>query len=183
MTKSADIAPCARMRMGEGAGARAGIDALYAELAPQLVRIVATNLRAPDSVIDDACQSAWGALLVSRATVAPGSELRWLSTSATRVALRILRSQQRAVSLDDVSALVRLDDHRPAEPGPERRLELRERLAEVRQLPVRQQRIVLLSGMGYDHVEIAAVTGDSRRTVHRQLNRARQRLARLVSEG
>ncbi|HEX3801827.1 MAG TPA: sigma-70 family RNA polymerase sigma factor [Solirubrobacteraceae bacterium] len=158
------------------------MDVLYSELQPQLVRILATNLQAPEWVIDDACQTAWGSLLIHREAVEPGSELGWLSTTATRSALRVLRRDRRAAPLE-VAEPIRLDGYRTSEPGPERQLELRERLAEIRRLPIRQQRIVLLQGMGYDYVEIAAVTGDSRRTVARQLTRARQRLARLAGEG
>ena len=70
-----------------------------------------------------------------------------------------------------------------ANPAPSRALELRERLAEIRRLPVRQQRVVMLHGFGYEYEEIAAVTGETRRTVARQLTRARQRLARLAEQG
>ena len=66
-------------------------------------------------------------------------------------------------------------------PAPEQQLEMRERLAEIRALPVRQQRVVLLQGFGYEYDEIAAVTGESRRTVTRQLTRARRRLAALAT--
>jgi RNA polymerase sigma factor (sigma-70 family) len=159
------------------------MDVLYSELQPQLVRILATNLQAPEWVIEDACQTAWSSLLLHREGVEQGSELGWLSTTATRAALRLLRRDRLATPLEVVAEPVRLDDYRTAHPGPEDRFELRERLAEIRRLPVRQQRVVLLQGMGYDYVEIAAVTGDTRRTVARQLTRARQRLARLASEG
>jgi RNA polymerase sigma factor (sigma-70 family) len=158
------------------------MDVLYSELQPQLVRILATNLQAPEWVIEDACQTAWGSLLIHRDAVVSGSELGWLSTTATRAALRLLRRDRLVAPLDPVPAPACLDDYRTVEPGPEQQLELRERLAEIRRLPVRQQRLVLLQGMGYDYVEIAAVTGDSRRTVARQLTRARQSLARLAKE-
>ena len=159
------------------------MDVLYSELQPQLVRIVSVNLQAPECVIEDACQTAWGLLLAHRQAVAPGSELGWLSTAATREVLRLLRRDRVAASLAEVAAPVRLSDYRAAEPGPERTLELRERLAEIRRLPIRQQRVVLLHGFGYEYEEIASVTGETRRTVARQLTRARQRLARLAEQG
>ena len=65
----------------------------------------------------------------------------------------------------------------PVVPGPERAVELRERLAEVRQLPLRQQQMVLLHGFGYRYGEIAEFTGDSRRTVERQILRGKRKLA------
>jgi DNA-directed RNA polymerase specialized sigma24 family protein len=81
--------------------------------------------------------------------------------------------------LDETDEPVLLDDHRASAAEPDRVLELSEKLAEVRALPLRQQRIVWLQGLGYEYTEIAAVTGESRRTVERQLSRARQRLTRL----
>jgi len=159
------------------------MDVLYSELQPQLVRIVTVNLQAPECVIEDACQTAWGLLLAHRQAVAPGSELGWLSTAATREVLRLLRRDRVAASLAEVAAPVRLSDYRAGESGPEQTLELRERLAEIRRLPIRQQRVVLLHGFGYEYEEIASVTGETRRTVARQLTRARQRLARLADEG
>lgn len=158
---------------------RRGTEALYAELHPQLVRIVAGNLEAPEWLIEDACQTAWGTLLISRPDLSPGTELGWLATTATRRALRLLRRERRTEPLAELPAPARLDDYRATTPGPEQALAMRERLAEVRRLPLRQQRIVMLRGFGYEYEEIAAVTGDSRRTVARQLMRARQRLARF----
>jgi len=165
--------------MTEHAGAPA-IGDLYRELQPQLVRILASNLLAPEWVIDDACQTAWSSLLERRASVVPGGELGWLSTTATRIALRLLRRERATESYEALPAPVTLADFRTPELG--HRLELRDRLAEIRRLPVRQQRLVMLHGLGYEYGEIAAVTGESRRTVARQLTRARQRLLRLAGE-
>jgi RNA polymerase sigma factor (sigma-70 family) len=156
-----------------------GIDVLYAELQPRLWRILVGNLRVADDVLEDACQNAWSALLVHRDSITPGHELGWLSTTATREALRIIRAGRRLVPLDETDEPVLLDDHRASAAEPDRVLELSEKLAEVRALPPRQQRIVWLQGLGYEYTEIAAVTGESRRTVERQLSRARQRLTRL----
>jgi RNA polymerase sigma factor (sigma-70 family) len=154
------------------------ISDLYRELQPQLVRILASNLLAPEWVIDDACQTAWSSLLERREAVLAGGELGWLSTTATRVALRLLRRDRAMESFEELPAPVALADFRAPELG--HRIELRERLAEIRRLPVRQQRLVMLHGLGYEYDEIAAVTGESRRTVARQLMRARQRLLRLA---
>jgi RNA polymerase sigma factor (sigma-70 family) len=104
--------------------------------------------------------------------VAPGSELGWLATTATRVALRHLRAARRQVSLDD-GHLLRIG---AVAPGPEQTVELRTRLAAVQQLPVRQRRMVWMHGLGFGYDEIAARTGDSRRTVERQLLRAKRHL-------
>lgn len=49
-------------------------------------------------------------------------------------------------------------------------------LEELRSLPERQRRILLLFAFGFTYVEIAERTGDTVRTVERQLCRARQGL-------
>jgi len=150
---------------------------LYAELAPQLERIVCANVQAADALLEEACQTAWSRLLAERVSLTPGTELGWLATTATREALRLVRIQRRDLSLErereEQGELLEL----ALEPGPERALELREQLAQVRRLPPRQHRLVMLQGFGYRYSEISAVTGDSCRTIERQLVRARRKLA------
>jgi DNA-directed RNA polymerase specialized sigma24 family protein len=158
------------------------VNGLYGELQPQLVRILASNLQAPEWVIDDACQTAWSLLLQHQPELAPGGELGWLSTTATRAALRMMRGGRVAEPHRQPMAPVVWADFRSHQLGPEASLEVRERLAEIRRLPVRQQRVVMLQGFGYEYEEIAVATGSTRRAVARQLTRARQRLARLADE-
>ncbi|HTW11218.1 MAG TPA: sigma factor-like helix-turn-helix DNA-binding protein [Solirubrobacteraceae bacterium] len=148
---------------------------LYRDLAADLDRIVRCNVRACDEVIEEACQNAWVALIARRDEVIPGTELGWLATTATREALLRERTARREVPLEPEheGKLVEVS----FASGPDRALELRERLAEVRVLPARQHRMVMLQGFGYRYEEIAEITGDSRRTVERQLLRARRRLA------
>src|SRR5690348_3592790 len=97
------------------------MDDLFDQLQPQLVRILASNLQAPEWVIDDACQTAWSTLLQHRGAVAPGGELGWLSTTATRAALRLLRRERSAEPQEEPSGLVYLTDFRDPAPGPEHR--------------------------------------------------------------
>lgn len=150
---------------------------LYAELAPQLERIVIANVRASRTLLEEACQTAWTRLVAERDSLTSGTELGWLATTATREALRLVRRQRRDLSLEQEHE----ENGELLEfvfaPGPERVVEMRERLAEVRQLPLRQQRLVMLQGFGYRYSEISAVTGDSCRTIDRQLVRARRKLA------
>jgi RNA polymerase sigma factor (sigma-70 family) len=150
----------------------------YARMVPELRRIVARNVRAPAGVVEEACQIAWSRWLIRRAELAPGAALGWLSTTASREALRLLRLQARQVPLgtprQSAGSVVELP---VTSPGPEEIVEVRERLADVRRLPARQQRMLWLQGFGYSYREIGARTGDTRRTVERQLRRARHRLA------
>ncbi len=163
---------------------RVRMAALYAELQPKLLRILTANLAAPAWVYDEACQSAWGSLLLHSAQVRPGGELGWLTTTATHAALRTLRHERLEEAPEEPADPIDLAERRALSPAtdPEQALELRDRLAEVHRLPPREQRALMLQGFGYDYAEIAAVTGDSRRTVTRQLTRARQRLARAAAE-
>ena len=161
---------------------RARVADLYPRLAAQLRRIVATNLRAPDWLYEEACQTAWEALLRHSDQVRPGSELSWLSTTATRSALRALRHERAQARVDSgmdqigAGGQTKLASATPR-PAPDQACELRERIASVSRLPDRAQRILLLHGFGYDYGEIAQATGCSPRTVTRQITRARRRLS------
>ncbi|HET9718931.1 MAG TPA: sigma-70 family RNA polymerase sigma factor [Solirubrobacteraceae bacterium] len=149
----------------------------YAELAPRLQAIVAHNIRAPQALIEDACQIAWSQWVTHRDRVSPNSVLAWLATTAIREALRLIRQESRHVPLaEGLEAGGRVINLPIRAPGPEQLVEFREQLAEVRRLPVRQQRALLMQGFGYDYREIAAQTGATRRTVERNLLRARQGL-------
>ncbi len=154
----------------------ADVDRLYRELQPQLLRILRSNLQLSDWILEDACQTAWSALLARPDGVAAGCELGWLSTTATRIALNTIRRERKLAVEAEAAEVARLEDWRASQPGPDSGLELLERLAEVRRLPERQGRMVMLHGLGYGYEEIAAATGTTCRTVARQLTRARQRL-------
>ena len=156
-----------------------GLETTFAELTPRLRRIVARNVRAPEALIEDACQIAWSRWVTHRDRVASSSLLAWLTTTATREALRLLRAESRHVLFgDQPGGGGQVIDLPIRTPGPEQVLEFRERLAEVRQLPVRQQTALWMHGLGYDYREIAAQTGSTRRTVERNLVRARRGLER-----
>jgi len=185
--KRAAVASCWKL---EGQRGRVGgserfgrhLGVLYEELQPQLERIVGANLHAPRWLIEEACQTAWGKLLKSHAHVPPGSELGWLSTTATRCALRLMR-QEAANSPPRAGVEHRELDCAPCEPELQTDAGLRfsELMLELRRLPERQARVVLMSGLGYGREEIAAATGLSLRTVRRQLPRARERLKEAVA--
>jgi DNA-directed RNA polymerase specialized sigma24 family protein len=60
----------------------------------------------------------------------------------------------------------------------DRRLQARLALAMVAELPPRQRRLFALQIAGLSYAETSAVTGDSVRTVDRQLRRAHARVRR-----
>lgn len=145
---------------------------LYRRLAPQLRRILQANLRAPAWVVDDACQVAWMALLSAPAPVAEPQVLSWLATTARREALVMLRREAIEVPVADAAPAA-------ADGGgidPARVSEFWECLGQIRRLPPRQQRMVWMRGLGFRYDEIASATGDSLRTVQRQMTVARGRL-------
>lgn len=156
--------------------ARRPAEALFTELQPRLWRILVNNLQVSESILEDACQTAWSLLLGLRGSVEAGSELGWLSTTAMRHALMLQRRQHETEPLDEGAQLFELARYRPLDEGPERTVEIQQRLAEITVLPVRQRQLVWLQGLGYEYQEIAAATGTSRRTVERQLQRAYKRL-------
>jgi RNA polymerase sigma factor (sigma-70 family) len=149
----------------------ADIGRIYPVLAPQLERVLTRHLGAPAGVVEEACQRAWGRLITHRTEVDPERALSWLATTARREAVEAMRDSARHLSLDEV-----LEQPAAAACDPARIVELRDRLAAIAQLPERQRRLVWLRGLGYGAAEITARTGDSTRTVERQLVSARRRL-------
>jgi RNA polymerase sigma factor (sigma-70 family) len=148
---------------------------LYAAQAAQVRRRVRLGVTAPDAVIEDACQIAWMRLLRHRARIHRETATRWLVRVAVHEALKLLRRGTRDVSLDALAE----EAGEPPLPCPdllEDLAERRARLESIRDLPVRQQRLVWLQGCGFSYAEMAGETGDTRRTVQRQLLRAKHTL-------
>jgi RNA polymerase sigma factor (sigma-70 family) len=149
---------------------------LYVALAGRLRHIVGAQVRAPDGVIEDACQFAWSRLIHHRSRVRRDTALGWLATTAVREAWRLLRRQHREIPFDDVVEDAGLNTPPPAVTSLEELVEQRERLRTVGMLPERQQRLVWLQGLGLSYSEMAGYTGASPRTVERQLLRAKRAL-------
>jgi RNA polymerase sigma factor (sigma-70 family) len=155
------------------------VDELYRRLAARLERIVRSDVRASDAVIDDACQFAWACLVGHCERVRREAALSWLATTAVREALRLLRRDGRALSLEATFEGAG-DAPAPAAlaPGPDEVVERLERLEGIRALPARQQRLLWLQGFGLSYAEMARHEACTTRTVERQLLRAKAKLAR-----
>ncbi len=140
------------------------VSGLFAEFHPRLRRIVARAVTTSQANVEDACMFAWVQLL----RCAPEREdaRGWLAVTAIREAIVLHRRDLRTNALPDVA-----DDARGSDAG-ELRREARDALQQVARLPARQQRLLGLQVAGYSYTEIAALTGDSVRTVDRQLRRA-----------
>lgn len=145
---------------------------LYAVHAVRVRRLVHLRLTAPETVVEDACQVAWMRLVRDRARARRRSAARWLVQVAVHEALKLMGTGERDLPLEQVNTaplgapdlLEELAEHRV-------------RLDALERLPERQRRLVWLQGLGFSYAEMAGATGDSRRTVERQLARARERLA------
>jgi len=147
---------------------------MYREMAEPLEQVVRRLVCDAEPVVEDACQSAWTRLVVHSGRVSSESALSWLATTAVREAVKLLRRDDRELSLE-VSFDSASAPPSPA-PGPDELFEHRERLGALARLPPRQRQMLWLQGAGLSYTEIAAATGASTRTVERQLLRAKRTL-------
>jgi RNA polymerase sigma factor (sigma-70 family) len=154
------------------------VEALYRLLAPRLERIVRLDVRAPDTVIEDACQVAWTRLVDHFWRVRRETALPWLVRTAVREAVRQVKRDRRDLSLELVLEARDYASRAPTVPGPDERVEQREQLATIAALPVRQQRLLWLQGFGLSYAEMAVREGCTVRTVERQLLRAKGTMRR-----
>jgi RNA polymerase sigma factor (sigma-70 family) len=158
---------------------------LYRGLSRRLEQIVRADVGAPEAVVEDACQFAWGRLLAQATRIRAEVALSWLSTTAVREARRLMHARERDVPLEaGEPGAAEPPGARMSVPAPRAQtdslVEDRERLRLMRLLPERQQRMLWLHALGLSYEEIAAYTGDSLRTVERQLLRGRRRIRQLA---
>jgi RNA polymerase sigma factor (sigma-70 family) len=159
---------------------------LYREEAVSIRKLVRMHVVASSALVEDACQIAWCRLLIHRARVRRESARAWLVQVAVHEALKAIAREGRERSLEALQERDRRRD-REAEPAIastptptliEDLVEQRARLDSVRTLPDRQRRLVWLQGLGLSYREMAGETGMTRRTVERQLMRARVSLSK-----
>jgi RNA polymerase sigma factor (sigma-70 family) len=158
--------------------------ALYAQHSDRLLRQVRAAVNTSDAIVEDACAAAWAILLRRQPDRTPTLGA-WLRIVAIREAIRMDRRARSAVSMDVLAATPMHADGdtagvtREALPpthSDDAVIVARDALRELAQLPPRQRRLFALHVAGYSYQEIAQLTGDSLRTVDRQLRRARQRV-------
>jgi RNA polymerase sigma factor (sigma-70 family) len=152
---------------------------LYVAFAGRLAQIVRFNVRAPDAVIEDACQFAWTRLLHHRTRVRRDTVRAWLTRTATHQALKLVRREDRELSLDEILEPADALGRAGQTAALEELIEQRRRLQLIGRLPQRQQRLVWLHGLGFSYAEMARDSGYTPRTVERQLLRGKRRLRRV----
>jgi RNA polymerase sigma factor (sigma-70 family) len=155
---------------------------LYCALSGRLEQLVRLDVRAPEQVIEDACQFAWSRLVHHADRVRREAALSWLAKTAVHEALKLIRREGRELSLD-----AELEHGggwmlRGGAPSPDELVEQRERLETIRILPERQQRLLWLHALGLSYTEIALYAGCTPRTVERQLLRAKRAVRRAAAE-
>jgi RNA polymerase sigma factor (sigma-70 family) len=155
------------------------LDLLYLEFASSLEQLVRGGVQASDVVIEDACQAAWTRLVRHRNRITDEEARGWLVRTAVREAFRLCRRELREPPSDLAREDWWGDANPPQTPEPQQLIEQRQRLASLRRLPHRQQRLVWLRALGLSYVEAASHEGCTSRTVERQLERARHRLRLL----
>lgn len=158
------------------------VEELYGALSERLEQLVRRDVRAPEPLIEDACQFAWSRLIHHRHRVRRDTALAWLLKTAAREAVKLVRRDGRELSLD--ATLDELGEqaipHSSA--SPDQLLEQKERIAQMQRLPERQQRLLWLHAMGLTYSEMARHEGATRRTVERQLLRAKRRVRAEAAE-
>jgi RNA polymerase sigma factor (sigma-70 family) len=163
---------------------------LYVEEAGRVRRIVHMSVAAPSAVIEDACQVAWTRLVIHRARLRRESARAWLVRVAIREVFKAIARERRERSLEALlehggrAAPGDAADPGMALPTPaliEDLIEQKNRLESIQALPERQRRLLWLQGLGLSYREMAGETGMTRRTVERQLIRARSSLAKAAA--
>ena len=156
---------------------------LYAHCAGVVRGQVCSEVTAPDAVIDDACQFAWIRLLHHHHRVARDRAVSWLIATALHEVFKLVRRDSRDLSLEQL--MEETDDLRITRtaPAPEEAVGAHLRLELLQELPERQERLIWLQGLGFDYPEMATEAGMTRRTVERQLMKARRTLRMLEAGG
>ncbi len=154
----------------------ADVAGLYTEQSAKVNRLVRSGVRAPEPLIEDACQVAWSRLIDHRHRIRRDTAVAWLVTTALHEALKLIRRERRDTSLeallDEAGDLPRAMTVASAD----ELVEFRVRLASLAALNERQRRLVWLQAIGLSYAEMAGETGATERTVERQLSRARRKL-------
>jgi RNA polymerase sigma factor (sigma-70 family) len=149
---------------------------LFLEQSLRIRRMVRSQARGSEQLVEDACQLAWLRLVQRRARIRRETAPAWLVRTAIHEAFRQMRRDARDLSLETWSEE---DADQPARRTPpllDELAEQRSRLEAIGSLPERQQRLMWLQALGLTYTEMAGHTGTTRRTVDRQLVRARRAL-------
>jgi DNA-directed RNA polymerase specialized sigma24 family protein len=162
------------------------IGAFFAANADRLHTAVRASARAPEPVIEDACQTAWAILLRRPDIELTERGLAWLSTVATREAWRLTSSARETPSGSLQTTTPGDDSELPEPAGPHARsaeehalarIEHRERVEALKALKARERQALCLHGLGHTYAEVAELTGSTYTAVISGRPRQRRRVA------
>ncbi len=161
----------------------AAIACFYQDHAARLIQAVRREISDP-SLAEDGCQAAWIALLSAERVPLDGRAFVWLRVVAVRAARRAGRVAECPAGRMTGGGVGEGPWTELAGPerGPLQRAIDQEALdaawTQLRALTPRERRLLGLLGLGLglSYAEITAVTGDSLRTVERQVLRGRRKL-------
>ena len=151
--------------------------ALFARYERKLRARVRSIVSTSEANVEDACMYAW--LMLLRHELDEVAEpYSWLTTIAVREAVKLERAERRTrpLVLDEYGAQARPGEELAAH-------DLLAHAAAIIQeagLTARQLQMISLQLWGLSYEQIAVHTGDSRRTVERQILRARSKLAEAL---
>ena len=176
-------------RTGGGTPRPQGDEAeLYHRYHRQLLHTVARAVNAPPELIEDACQTAWAALL--RRTVDRATVFAWLRVVAIREAWRQsarARTERPAGGLLTPYAC-ELDRGEHPEPVADtrdvadqvaERIQHAQRLQNLATIKPHDRQALYLKGLGYRYKEIMQITGASYTSVNRRITEGRRALRNL----
>jgi DNA-directed RNA polymerase specialized sigma24 family protein len=164
---------------------------LYQRHHRQLLHAVARAVNAPPELIEDACQTAWTALLrchVERATV-----FAWLRVVAIREAWQhCARTRtERPAGRFLTPYTGELDHGEHPEPAADtrdiadqvaQRIQHAQRLKDLATIKPHDRQALYLKGLGYRYREIMHITGASYTAINRRITEGRRALRKLEHE-
>lgn len=152
------------------------IAAFYAVHRDHLLHTVEREVFAAPTLVEDACQFAWMQLLRHPAVAVDRRGFWWLHRVAVREAWRIAKWNRHTVTLHAPASDLDVEtiplDYLASHDDVPLMVERREQLRVVDQLPSRQRRVIVMRAMGLKYAEIARITGETQRSVERQLRLA-----------
>jgi RNA polymerase sigma factor (sigma-70 family) len=151
---------------------------LYRRLAPRVHAVVRRHIKGSEQLVEDACHTAWVKFIERSEQIGRQGTLTWLVHTAIHDAYKLSNRETRDLSLDAPTPATETPST-ATNSDPVKNAEHRERLALTQQLREREQRLLWMQASGLSYTEIAAATGDSKRTVERQLLRAHAELRLL----
>lgn len=143
---------------------------VFAAHHDKLFHVLRRRVNASEALIEDAISMTWVIFLRAQPERTP-TLFGWLVIVAEREAWRLCKRSRSTIAIDELECL-----DMPHAPVVEAVVDARDRLDRgARAMTARQRQIVGLKAAGYRYDEIAQFTGDSVRTVERQLLRGRAR--------